>query len=983
MAAAPIRPALRLIQHLLVEGRLASLPDGELLEQFLRGRDEAAFAALVERHGPMVLGTCRAVLRDADAAEDAFQATFLVLVCKARSIRGHGALASWLYQVAHRIALQAGTEAARRRRRERLAGQVRATDGNRVEPDDEWRAVLHEEIARLSDRHRLPLLLCDLEGKTHAQAAAELNCGEATVRRRLSGARDILRSRLTRRGVALTAGMLATTLGRSAQATVPSGCAEATVKAAAGMSSTAARIAVGDIVSTTAAALARRSLHAMLWGQLRAVAASVIFLVALVGIAWGVGTYGQDRAAAPQAGRMPNPRSEPAAGTARSKTEKPADPAEAVTYRGRVVDAEGHPVAGAALYMNPHELEHPYLSPVRATSGPDGGFHFTLPKSAFDTFHWDAPWKGMCSAVLARADGYAFGLANYRDDDGELTVRLARDDVPITGRIVDLQGRPVIGATVAVLEVECPAGGSLDGWLKALEHPKESNPPRSKLLPNSLACRTNPPFIPPVTTGEDGRFRIAGIGRERVATLEIQGPTIETVDVQVRTRPGATIRILRYPEDPDERPITVHGAAFEHVAGPTRPIEGIVRDIDTQAPLAGIMVCGERELSPGNPPRYVQAITDAQGRYRLVGLPRGREGTVQAVAPLDFPCRGLFDRRDPPGVPRDQDLPYLLASIKVGDPSGTGSIKLDINLKRGVWVTGRVIEADTGKPVRARAQYFVFMDNPYQRDYPAFRGSTWWQNVHFVGRDGAFRFVAFPGPGVLVANAMTGREYIYIHGAGLETFKHRLQNRLLPTYPEASPWSYHVLAEIEPAPGTASMSRDLAVVRGRSLTIAVLDPDGKPVSGNQVEILGNDMGYGENDPVPSTYTIRNWRPGEKRTLKFHNLDRRLTGEIVLQGDGPQPRSITLQPWGVVTGRLVDADGQPWGLEGELDLHPLGQYTKVGKDGRFRAEGLIPGKTYPVRLREKGSLFRDFGLEDVTVGPGETKDLGDIVPRPPK
>ncbi len=188
MAAAPMGSAWRQIHELLVEGRLASLPDGELLERFLRGRDEAAFTALVERHGPMVLGTCRAVLRDDAAAEDAFQATFLVLVCKARSIRGHGALASWLYQVAHRIALQAGTEAARRRRRERVAGEVRAMAGDRFEPDDEWREVLHDEIARLSEKHRLPLLLCDLEGKTHAQAAAELNCGEATVRRRLAGA---------------------------------------------------------------------------------------------------------------------------------------------------------------------------------------------------------------------------------------------------------------------------------------------------------------------------------------------------------------------------------------------------------------------------------------------------------------------------------------------------------------------------------------------------------------------------------------------------------------------------------------------------------------------------------------------------------------------------------------------------------------------------------------------------------------------------
>ncbi len=703
----------------------------------------------------------------------------------------------------------------------------------------------------------------------------------------------------------------------------------------------------------------------MLWGQLRAAAAAVVFLVGLFGIGWAVGTYGQDRAAAPAANR-----------TTTAETGKPADPAETVAYRGRVVDAEGNPIGGAALYVSPHAYRNPYQSPVRANSGPDGRFRFAVPKAEFDTFHFDAVWRGIPHP--ARAGGYVVGLANYRDDGEELTLRLPRDDVPISGRIVDLQGRAVVGATVEVLEIQCPAGASLDGWLKALEHPKDSDPPHYKFLPTSLSCRTDPPFIPPAATGSDGRFRIAGVGRERVATLEIQGPTIEAVQVQVRTRPGATIRVPTYPNDPDKGMETVYGSTFEHVAGPTRPIEGIVRDLDTRAPLAGILVHGERELGfAGGSERYVQSITDARGHYRLVGLPRGREGIVQAVAPLDFPDRDVFDREAPRRGPRDEDLPYLRASIKVDEPVGTGPIKRDIDLKRGVWVTGRVIEADTGKPVRARVQYFVFMDNPHQEAYPAFRGS-FRENVHFVGRDGAFQFVVFPGPGVLVANAM-GEEYI--QGAGIETLKHRLRNRYLETYPNGVlPRQYHIVAEIDPAPGTVSMSRDLAVVRGRSLTIAVLDPDGRPISGNQVEVLGNDMGYHEKDPIPSTYTIRNWGPGERRTLMFHNLDRRLAGELDLRGDGPQLRSITLQPWGVLTGRLVDANAQPWGLEGELDLHPLGQYTKVGRDGRFRAEGLIPGKTYRVLLREKGSMFDAFGLEDVTVAPGETKDLGDIVPR---
>ena len=148
MTTAPIGTALRQVQRLFVEGRTASLPDSELLERFLSESDEAAFTALIERHGPMVLGTCRVMLGDADAAEDAFQATFLVLICKARSIRGRGALASWLYQVAHRIALRAGAETTRTRSREREFGRMRAVNIPRAEPADDWRPILHEEVAR-------------------------------------------------------------------------------------------------------------------------------------------------------------------------------------------------------------------------------------------------------------------------------------------------------------------------------------------------------------------------------------------------------------------------------------------------------------------------------------------------------------------------------------------------------------------------------------------------------------------------------------------------------------------------------------------------------------------------------------------------------------------------------------------------------------------------------------------------------------------
>ena len=295
MVSARMGDALGQIQRIFTAGTLAGLSDSHLLELFLDRRDDAAFTALVERHASMVLKTCQAVLRNTDAAEDAFQATFLVLVCKARSIRGRDSVGGWLHRVAYRIAIQAGEDAARKRGRERTIGDIHVEDQSRNEQDHDWQVILHEEVARLSERHRLPLVLCDLQGKTHAQAAHELNCCEATLRRRLTAARDLLRSRLTRRGVGLTAAGLAASLGRSANAGVPAPWVQAAVKAASSLNSVAAQMAIGEVISTATAVLVRKSLQAMLLSKLKPVAAAALVFSVLGGITWGFGLLREEQ----------------------------------------------------------------------------------------------------------------------------------------------------------------------------------------------------------------------------------------------------------------------------------------------------------------------------------------------------------------------------------------------------------------------------------------------------------------------------------------------------------------------------------------------------------------------------------------------------------------------------------------------------------------------------------------------------------------
>jgi len=222
--------------------RPEELSDETLFERFLTGGgldSQEAFRALVVRHGPMVLGICRHVLNQDQDAEDAFQATFLVLARKGGSIRDRRVLSGWLHEVAYRIAIKARASAVRRRtlEREGMAMLPPAIEPNRQDQQAAWnelRPVLHEEVNRLPDKYRIPVILSYLEGKTNEEVADLLQWPVGTVKGRLSRARELLRSRLMRRGLALSAGFLMTALsqGRVFAEVVPAHLIRSTVRLA-------------------------------------------------------------------------------------------------------------------------------------------------------------------------------------------------------------------------------------------------------------------------------------------------------------------------------------------------------------------------------------------------------------------------------------------------------------------------------------------------------------------------------------------------------------------------------------------------------------------------------------------------------------------------------------------------------------------------------------------------------------------------------
>jgi RNA polymerase sigma factor (sigma-70 family) len=251
--------------------------DGHLLGRFLAQKDHLAFATLLERHGPMVLGVCQRVLDHTHDAEDAFQATFLILARKASSIQRHPSVGSWLHGVALRVARRIRANRSRRQpecKELPMSGENPANEAARRE----LRALIDEELGRLPEKYRVPIVLCYLEGRTNAQAAQELGWSRGVIAGRLARARDLLRTRLARRGLGLSSGLLAVALSEEVAGAAPRATLiVSTVDAAA-------HFAAGGVASagSVPAAVAEGVLHTMFLSKIKVVA-TVLLSVALLG----------------------------------------------------------------------------------------------------------------------------------------------------------------------------------------------------------------------------------------------------------------------------------------------------------------------------------------------------------------------------------------------------------------------------------------------------------------------------------------------------------------------------------------------------------------------------------------------------------------------------------------------------------------------------------------------------------------------------
>jgi RNA polymerase sigma factor (sigma-70 family) len=963
MSVGQLGTLLRHVRRVAGVTSIDGLSDGQLLARFQADREESAFAALMRRHGRHVWNVCRHVLGHEQDAEDAFQATFLVLARKAGSIRSTEAVGSWLHGAAYRIAMRAKRDVAIRRKHESKAPGADASGSVAREMSlREGLAVLDEEVERLAERQRAVFVACCLEGKTMVEAARDLGWKEGTVSGTLARAKERLRSRLARRGVTLAAALAALALSEVAAAAVPAKLAVSTLRAAL-------RYAAGGPAPAALAALIRGASRTMLFTKAKI---ATIVLLTMAGIAAACGLASSrptsdETSAKPQA----------AQDNAKPQAAKDKD---SLSVRGQVLDPDGKPVTGATLYWprllkQPPQSEDDYTLVKKAGTDAKGRFEVTLGPSDMK----DAPRP----YLIAAADSFGFAWVELSKDEkpAELTLRLVKD-TPIEGRVLDTQGKPVVGAKIDVTGVMVQGKEKIDGYLTTW---KQNWHEIWRVMEKPLYAHVNK-ALHTAATDKDGRFTIRGLGIERVATVEVTGPAIAKTTLYLVTRPGFDPKPYNRAvlEDQRQRPgqvPTLYGPTFDYITTPTRVIEGVIRDVDTGSPIASARVWTGTGYNS-----QVSAVADAQGNYKLTGLPKMDEYLV-GVSPHDEKNSNLLPR-----------------TIGVPGPEGLGPIKQDIELAHGIVVTGQIVDKSTGKGVRGGVRFVPLPENKFFGK-PGYDGYRRDRTMRGTDDEGNFRIVVIPGPGVVMAQVHSQEEKF--DGQVVNPFRaaefdaedakkvkgvNNGEDRLFNSAGNSIEFLglEGVVKVVDFAEGTEKATVNLNPQRGKTLNVRIEDPDGKPLPSAVVS------GVTELWPITlslkgaecKVYALDGVR---QRHLVFFHRERMLGGHVIVRGDEKEAVTVRMAPLGTVTGRLLDPDGQPisgvevalnmpMNVERELFRHLNAQRepVKTDKDGRFKLEGVLPKLMFYLSLRQ-GRVYYEgepkIGAKQV--GAGKMLDLGDV------
>jgi RNA polymerase sigma factor (sigma-70 family) len=913
-------------------GAPGGMTDGELLDLFVSRPAEAAelaFAALVRRHGGMVLGVCRRSLGDRHAAEDAFQATFLVLAQRARAIRRSDSVGGWLHRVARRVAGRAAYAARRRRGAEGpLIGEVEEMrePGDSLERSD-LRVVIDQEIDRLGDDLRQAVVLCDLEGLTYEQAAERLRWPVGTVKSRLSRARGRLRERLSRRGVAPSALAVA---GAAWAAEATAGISPALVGAA--VRAALAWTGRAGVVPAAVAGLAREEAWSMSVARLRLAAAwvgivGVSSLLAGLSLARGPGLVAADPAKVPVVTGDSPPAPDPAAGSIR------------LGASGQVVDAQGRPVPGARVFLREWAIRRTagmseaqdrelrrtgkfadILAETRADD--EGRFRFegvaapSFP-SAEDNRHLGKSWFPWDLVALADGHGAAWARLTPRNQTSPVTIALPAES-KLRGRVTGPGGRPIAGAAVRVSEI---------ALLSARVRDSGTSEERLDLNWSSVPIES--------TTDEEGRYEISHLPPERRISVVVtaEGHRQEYFLAATTDRPVPDLEDTTYHSGRTiVANVPVRTGAIDVELRPTdhRLLGRLVAE-GSGDPVVGAMVLNGWERV---------GKTDADGRFTIEEL---SAGTIELHA-------------------KAEDEAWAPLDVALEIPAGEKVVERTFHLPHGVAVSGRVTDGAGGPVAGARLRYEHAADAEGVPTLFGLEATT--------DAQGGFRLAVPAGRGSIVL-------------VGVPAGYPALQGRAIGSPPAAG-----FSKPVEGRSGDVVEGLTFVLDRGGRTTVRAVDPDGRPIEGAEVRRYGlvpQDAPPNRTDAegraevaglLPeATYTVDIVHPARK-------LGRRLEVGPDEVAAADRPIEVALEKLGSVEGRVLDEGGEPLGgpvlwLRSNVKAPeqlgvPLESANKVGDDGSFRFDGLVPGGSYYVDVAVEGHA--GAYSEEVVVEPGAVKRL---------
>ncbi len=728
MAGGPLNSVMQHLRRLAGSREAEALADSLLLDRFVHRNDPEAFATLLHRHGPMVLSVCRSILQDPHDTEDAFQATFLVLVRRAGAIGRRELLANWLYGVAYRVALRARAKRGRRRERERSGVEMTAIAAGADAHDPDLGPLLHDEVNRLPDKYRQPVVLCYLQGRTQAEAARLLGWTVGMVRGRLERARERLRGRLSRRGLTLSAGLFATVLARqAAPAAVPPALLESTARFAqlvAGGGTALAGVISADVNAHAQGVLAMMRMNTM---------RKIVFWLAVscASLGTGVAVY-RTLAAEQQTAREESPPPTRVVAAPAPQEPKPRDKAPQkaepettpLTVRGTATDTAGKPVRGAAVYLVALDWLHPITVIGKTTTDEQGRYTIANSKLPFSRPKSDPPQSRF--QVFGTAPGYGFTWHGYKivfplmprppdapTNDTDIVFQGETPVVNLTfgpaaslrGRVVGETDQPLAGVNIQII------------FCGHLRFPKDAG---------SIAGATDfqaidalPESMRTTSTDREGRFHLDGLPKEICFSIRVSHPDYQKLYLYAATTDQPLpedIVMEMHPKPGKDNPVWTGDLDLKLI--PPRQVTVQMVDADTGKPAAGVRVAADQY---GRTQTGDEGTTDREGKVTL-RLPPGQYHL--SASP-----------------PRDAD--YLKArriDLSVGK---TGGETVRVKLSPACVVVLQAVDADTGKGIPGVAFQSEDVDHPGQWNRVQ-HSSVYWDNP-VTDASGKLRVIFPPG----------------------------------------------------------------------------------------------------------------------------------------------------------------------------------------------------------------------------------------------